>query len=337
MEKAVATAQAQPNIALIKYWGKRDVSRNLPAVGSLSLTLATLWTRMKVEFSTDFDRDCLQVDGEVAVDMLPRVSRCLDQVAGSNRPRASIESHCNFPIAAGLASSASAFAALVVAANKACGQASDIFDEETIAAVASRDTLALARLAGAASGSAARSLFGGIVELATGDDDIDVATLLAASTWPLRVVVAVTERGHKSVASGDAMILSEKSSPFYSSWIENQDHDLEVARSAVNDRDFEKLATVSEHNCLKMHSVMWTSRPPIVYWNQGTLACMEAIRDLQSAGQAVFFTMDAGPQVKAICQPDNEALVMQTLSEVDGVETIMSSGLGAAACILDDA
>ncbi len=333
----MATAQAQPNIALIKYWGKRDVSRNLPAVGSLSLTLATLWTRMKVDFSADFDTDQLLVDGEAAADMLPRVSRCLDQVAGSNRPRALIESHCNFPIAAGLASSASAFAALVVAANEACGEAGNIFDAAVLATAASRTALDLARLAGAASGSAARSLFGGIVELAAGDDNIDVATLLPAQDWPLRVVVAVTERGHKPVASGDAMILSEKSSPFYSSWVENQEHDLQVARSAVKARDFEKLAAVSEHNCLKMHSDMWTSRPPVVYWNQGTLACMEAIRDMQSVGQAVFFTMDAGPQVKAICQPDDEALVMKTLSEVDGVETIMSSGLGPGACTLDDA
>ena len=332
----MATAQAQPNIALIKYWGKRDVSRNLPAAGSLSLTLATLWTRMKIEFSADFDRDRLLVDGEVATAMLPRVSRCLDRVAGGNRPCALIESHCNFPIAAGLASSASAFAALVVVANQACLEAEDIFEPAVLAAANSRTTLDLARLAGAASGSAARSLFGGIVELAASDDNIDVSTLLPSQDWPLRVVVAVTERGHKPVASGDAMILSEKSSPFYSSWVENQDHDLQVARSAVKTRDFDKLAAVSEHNCLKMHSVMWTSRPPVVYWNRGTLACMEAIRDLQSAGQAVFFTMDAGPQVKAICQPDNEALVMKTLGEVDGVEAIMNSGLGSGACLLDD-
>ena len=333
----VATAQAQPNIALIKYWGKRDIGRNLPAVGSLSLTLATLWTRMKVEFSEDYDRDRLSVDGIAMDQMLPRVSRCLDQVAGKKRPCAVVESHCNFPIAAGLASSASAFAALVVAANRACVDARDILEATDLAAAASRDNLDFARLAGAASGSAARSLFGGIVELTAGKSSIDVATLVPPQAWPLRVVVAVTEREHKPVSSGDAMILSEKSSPFYSSWIENQDHDLDVARCAVDERDFEKLAAVSEHNCLKMHSVMWTSRPPVVYWNRGTLACMEAVRDLQSDGQPVFFTMDAGPQVKAICQPECEATVIDTLREVDGVETIMTSELGIGARLLDDA
>jgi len=331
----VAIAQAQPNIALIKYWGKRDIDRNLPAVGSLSLTLSALWTKMSVEFSPDYDRDRLLINDGPGDAMLPRVSRCLDQVAGTGRPHALVRSDANFPIAAGLASSASAFAALVVAGNRACIDLDDEFDDTIIAAANERDSLALARLAGAASGSAARSLFGGIVGLTSVGDDIDVSTLLPLHAWPLRVVLAVTERGKKPVSSGEAMILSEKSSPFYASWVENQDHDLDLARDAVRERDFQKLAAVSEHNCLKMHSVMWTSRPPVVYWNKGTLACMEAIRDLQSAGQAVFFTMDAGPQVKAICLPENETLVMDTLRDVDGVETIMNSGLGAGACLLD--
>jgi len=333
----VATAQAQPNIALIKYWGKRDIRRNLPAVGSLSLTLDALWTRMTVTFSADIDEDCLLVDGESAGDMLPRVSRCLDQVAGSLRPRAAVESHCNFPIAAGLASSASAFSALVEAANQACIDAPELFEANVVDEVASRKTIDSARLAGAASGSAARSFYGGIVGLSVDNNDIDVATLLPPEGWPLRVVVAVTERGPKPMASGDAMILSEKTSPFYSSWVGNQEQDLDVARSAVSTRDFAKLAAVAEHNCLKMHSVMWTSRPPVVYWNKGTLACMQAIRELQAAGEPVFFTMDAGPQVKAICLADNEARITQVLRDLAAVETVMQSGLGPGAKKLDEA
>jgi len=331
----MAIAQARPNIALIKYWGKRDIDRNLPAVGSLSLTLSTLWTKMSVDFSPDYDQDRLLINGQPGDAMLPRVSRCLDQVAGSRRLRAQVKSDVNFPIAAGLASSASAFAALVVAANRACIDVGEGIDDKVIASANERDSLALARLAGAASGSAARSLFGGIVGLTNADDDIVVSTLLPSHAWPLRVVIAVTERGKKPVTSSAAMILSEKSSPFYASWVDSQDHDLDLARTAVGEQDFQKLAAVSEHNCLKMHSVMWTSRPPVVYWNKGTLACMEAIRDLQSAGQAVFFTMDAGPQVKAICLAENETLVMGTLRGVDGVETIMSTGLGAGACLLE--
>ena len=111
-----ATARAQPNIALIKYWGKSDVSRNLPAVGSISITLDTLYTTMSVEFDSSIDEDYLTVNGAVDPEMLPRVSRCLDAVCGKDRARATVASQCNFPIAAGLASSSSAFAALVVAA-----------------------------------------------------------------------------------------------------------------------------------------------------------------------------------------------------------------------------
>lgn len=314
-------AQAQPNIALIKYWGKRDIDKNLPAVGSLSVTLDSLWTRMSVEFSEELAADELVVNEEESADMLPRISECLDLVAGGTRPRARVTSECNFPIAAGLASSASAFAALVVAASKAAGL--------------ERDTLSLARMAGAVSGSAARSLFGGIVELRAGDQAIDVETIADADAWPLNIVIAVTEAGKKPVSSGEAMNRSASSSPFYSSWIARQARDLATAREAVLNRDFAQLAAVSEHNCLKMHSIMWTSRPPIVYWNSATLSCMETIRQLQSEGHAVFFTVDAGPQLKAICLPDEVSEVRSALSACRGVERTMVSGLGAGARLLE--
>ena len=317
-----AEAQAQPNIALIKYWGKRDVEQNLPAAGSLSVTLDSLWTKMSIEFSDALHDDELVVNAASNEEMLPRISACLDRVAGTNRPRASIESEGNFPIAAGLASSASAFAALVVAASNAAGK--------------KRDTLLLARIAGAASGSAARSLFGGFVELQAGDTDIDVATIAEAEDWPLTVVIAVTEEGAKPVSSGEAMNRSAASSPFYSSWLEQQPADLNSARDAVLRKDFAQLAAVAEHNCLKMHSVMWGSRPPVVYWNSATLTCMEAVRRLQDDGHAVFFTIDAGPQLKAICLPDEADLVRSALDVCAGVVRTMVSGLGAGARLLDN-
>ena len=317
-----ATAQAQPNIALIKYWGKRDIEKNLPAVSSLSVTLDSLWTKMAVEFSDMDESDVLTVNQLSNQRLLPRISACLDLVAGVDRPRACIISEGNFPIAAGLASSASAFAALVVAASKASGKY--------------RDRLSLARIAAAASGSAARSLFGGFVELQAGDTSIEVETITAADDWPLSVVVAITEESAKPVSSGEAMIRSAETSPFYSSWLEQQADDLASARDAVLRKDFAQLAAVSEHNCLKMHSVMWGSRPPIVYWNGATLSCMEAIRRLQSEGHAVFFTIDAGPQLKAICLPDETHLVRSTLDACAGVVRTMVSGLGVGAMLLDN-
>ncbi len=316
-----AEAQAQPNIALIKYWGKRDRDRNLPASGSLSVTLESLWTRMAVEFDPARTSDRLLVNGEDNSAMLARVSACLDRLCGVERPAARIDSTGNFPIGAGLASSASAFAALVTAA----ARAADI----------SLDRLALARQAGAASGSAARSLFPGIVELCAGDDEIQVTSIAPAHDWPLRIVVAITEESSKPLASGDAMIRSAATSPFYKSWIERQNADLQFARNAVQRRDFAALAAVAEQNCLKMHSVMWTSRPSIVYWNNATVACMESIRTLQGEGQAVFFTIDAGPQLKAVCLPEAEASVISALSATAGVRRVMSSGLGEGARVLD--
>lgn len=315
-----ATCQAQPNIALVKYWGKRDVDNNLPATGSLSLTLDALWTRMTVEFDEAPGVDTLTVNGEDAPQMLPRVRRCLDDIAGTERAAARVQSDCNFPIAAGLASSASAFAALTMAASKANGRR--------------LDRLALARTAGRASGSAARSLYPGIVELSVGARDIELESIAAPGDWPLTVTVAVTAAAAKPVASGPAMIISRETSPFYAAWVERQDADLSAAREAVRARDFAALAAVAEHNCLKMHSVMWTSRPPIVYWNTATLSALETVRSLQRNGLPVFFTMDAGPQVKVVSLPDAAADVVDALRNTDGVIDVLQSGLGDGARIV---
>jgi len=316
-----SVAQAQPNIALIKYWGKRDVDRNLPAVDSLSVTLDSLWTRMSLEFDGQLQHDALLVNSAAAPAMLQRVSHCLDLVAGTNREFARVESTSNFPIAAGLASSASAFAALVVAADDAAGSG--------------HGKSALARLAGAASGSAARSLLAGFVELTAGDTQIEVRSILDCASWPLEIVAAVTAEEPKPVGSTEAMIRSARTSPFYSSWLGQQAADLEIARDAVQQKDFAKLAAVAEHNCLKMHSVMWGSRPPIVYWNQATIACMETIRALQADGHGVFFTIDAGPQLKAVCLPESGDVVRAALDQTSGVLKTLHSGLGQGARLLE--
>jgi diphosphomevalonate decarboxylase len=312
-----ARARAHPNIALIKYWGKRDTGLNLPAVDSLSLTLSELYTDMQVRFVPTLAADVLEVNGASAEDLLPRISRCLDSVAGSDRPAAEIVSTCNFPLGAGLASSASSFAALVVAAAAASGL--------------ERNTAELARLAGRASGSAARSLYSGFVLLRNVEQQVAVQSILAPEDWPLRVVVAITNPGPKETGSGEAMEISRRTSPFYRRWIEDQPADLDLALAAITSRDFAALGRVAEHNCLKMHSVMWSSRPALVYWNAATVNCLETIRTLQAEGVEVFFTIDAGPQVKAVCSLAAEARVHEALGETAGVHSLVSSGLGAGA------
>lgn len=316
-----AHAVAQPNIALVKYWGKRDTGNNLPAAGSLSLTLDSLWTKMSVELSDGTELDTLSVNGAPNPAMLGRVSACLDRLLGASRAKATVESESNFPIAAGLASSSSAFAALVMATAKAADLGGD--------------TLSLARLAGASSGSAARSFYEGIVELTAGDLEIDVRCLAGSREWPLRIVIAVTEPGPKPTSSGEAMIRSAATSLFYRTWLERQDADLDAARKAVFARDFDRLADVAEQNCLKMHSVMWACRPPVVYWNGATLNAMETVRALRRAGAPVFFTIDAGPQVKAVCLPAAFDEVVAALGATAGVRQVIVSGLGSGARLQD--
>ena len=315
------TARAHPNIALIKYWGKRDTELNLPAVGSISITLASLHTDMRIGFDDGLAEDALNLNGEPAPDLLPRLSACVDSVLGKDRQRVAIESSGNFPVAAGLASSASAFAACVVAA--------DALDE----VVRQRDELA--NLAGRASGSAARSLYGGFVELTNAGEAVAVETLVEPVDWPLEVVVAVTSEARKAVGSGEAMEISRRTSPFYGQWVEEQPGDLDVARAAIEARDFEALGAIAEHNCLKMHSVMWTSRPPLVYWTGSTVACMETVRALREDGVPVFFTIDAGPQVKAVCEPAAADAVETALTETAGVVRTFRTPLGQGARIIE--
>ena len=262
--------------------------------------------------------------------MVPRPRQCCRGSArawtgslGERRSRAAVASTSNFPIAAGLASSASAFAATTVAA--------------AAAANLSCTTAELARLAGAASGSAARSLFGGFAELANAADTITVRSLRDIESWPLEVVVAITETGPKSTSSTKAMEISRKTSPFYGNWVQQQEHDLEIARTAIERRDFAQLANIAEHNCLKMHSVMWASRPPMVYWNATTMRCLQTVRRLQGEGCSVFFTIDAGPQVKAVCLPGEVDRVRAALADTAGVQAIMTSSLGPAARVVAQA
>lgn len=316
-----ATAVAHPNIALVKYWGKQDSGRNLPAVGSLSITLDGLRTRTRLAFDDALDADLVALDGENGGAAGERVAACLDRFRERTGVRhfARVESESNFPVAAGLASSASGFAALVAAANAAAGTGLDI--------------KTLARLAGGASGSAARSLYGGFVRLDrphAGETDISLTPLADAEDWPLEVVIAVTDPGPKPVGSTAAMLASEATSPYYGAWVAAQEEDLDEAAAAVAARDFDRLAAVSEYSCLKMHALTLSSRPGILYWKPATLACLHAVRELRAAGHGTFFTVDAGPQVKAVCLPEAAEAVAAALTAVPGVTGLLRSGLGGA-------
>ncbi|MEK7705967.1 MAG: diphosphomevalonate decarboxylase [Myxococcota bacterium] len=317
-------AQAHSNIALCKYWGKRDAALNLPAVGSISITLAALTTRTRVRFDAHLERDTLTLDGQPAPEAArTRVQRFLDLVRepGHLTHHAAVVSDNNFPTGAGLASSASAYAALALAASRAAGL-----------------TLSLAELSALArrgSGSAARSIFGGYVEMPLGDtDDAAARPLAAAAHWPLTVHVAITSSVAKATGSTSGMNESAATSPYYDNWVESSDNDLRALRAAVLARDFERLAAITEHSCLKMHAVMLATRPALVYWRGATVELMHCVRALRARGTPVCFTIDAGPQLKAITLPSHAEAVLRELAAVPGVLRIITSELGGGAVLV---
>ncbi len=317
---------AHPNIALVKYWGKASIEGNVPAVASLSITLDTLTSDTRIELH-DSDADKVWLNGEPATPAVAaRMSAFVDLVrtrAGQSH-RVSIKSDNNFPTAAGLASSASGFAALALAA-------SVLFEVPIRPAE-------LSSLARQGSGSAARSVFGGFVEMQGPEFEDPVAQpLLDKEAWPLRVVVAITSTAAKTHLSTDGMNLTRDTSPFYPAWVEGQHEDMARARAAIESQDFAALAAISEHSCLKMHGLMLSAQPGLIYWNSATVACMQAVRRLRADGHDVFFTIDAGPQVKAVCTAASVQQVRRTLSAVPGVVDTLEVGLGAGARRADDA
>ena len=233
-----------------------------------------------------------------------------------------IESSNNFPTAAGLASSASGIASLITALDNALGTK-----------LSNRQMIEAAMLG---SGSAARSLFSGFVHLEVVQDQLNCATILAAEEWPLNVIVCVTSTKQKTISSRQGMEISRKTSPMYNDWVRNHQEDMELALHAIAAKNFEQLGKIAEQNCLKMHKVMKTSQPPIDYWNPATHACVETVKDMQRKGMPVFFTIDAGPQVKIICEPDACKDVVSLMEKVPGVQSIIESSLGKGARIIHE-
>jgi len=335
MRPARATAHA--NIALVKYWGKRAPTTaaaqhlNLPAVGSLSMTLDGLCTRTEISEATG-GRDSFLLNGEPAVgEPARRVSAHLDRLCAASghheaRPPCSVESRNSFPTAAGLASSASGFAALTVAGATA-------FDLPA-------DREGLCALARMGSGSAPRSLWGGFVRvdrggLADGSDYV-AYQVQPPSHWDLRMLVVRTAEGPKSLGSTAAMEQCRKTSPYYDAWVETSDEDLNEAERALAQRDLLGLGRVMEHSCFKMHAVMAAARPPILYWNETTIAAILEVWKARERGIAAYVTSDAGPHVKVLCEADLAPEVAELVRRIQGVEGVseMAPGPDAFAEVL---
>jgi diphosphomevalonate decarboxylase len=305
-------AEARSNIALVKYWGKRDAALNLPAAGSLSLTLDGLTTRTSVELDSAFDADRLRLNGQdESGEALLRVSRFLDLVRPSPGLKAHVESTNSFPTASGLASSASAFAALALAAAKSAGL--DLSARE------------LSILARRGSGSAARSIFGGLVEMQPGSQpdgrDAYATELLPETAWnDLRLVVAVVGQGApKAVSSRSGMTHTQTTSPLYPAWLATVPGDLAAARAAIASQDLPRLGEIAEKSALTMHASALGASPGLLYWRGATVEAIHAVRELRRGGIQAYVTIDAGPHVKVLCVESQAEAVEGALGAVPGV------------------
>lgn len=315
------TARACSNIALIKYWGKSAAGDNRTAVPSLSLCLDALVTRTRVRFDASLTADRVELDGAPAAGKAAaRVVRLLDELRAraGRREHAEVSSHNDFPTASGLASSASGFAALALAAAAALELS---LSGAELSAVARR-----------ASASAARSLFGGWVELLA---DADAASEVAPADWlDVRVVVALTTLGPKAVGSTDGMLHTMTTSPYYPAWVAEAPALFERAKRALLARDLVGLGEAMEQSTLMMHASMLAACPALVYFRPATLELLEQVRGLRARGIPAYATMDAGPHVKVFVPAEHASAVEAAVAPIAGVERVLTCRPGPAASLV---
>ena len=318
-------ARANPNIAFIKYWGNADHDLRLPLNPTLSMNLDGLHTETTVTWTQDQPRHTLELNGQPAGAVaLDRVSGYLDQlrVRYDIDGYASVVSANNYPTGAGIASSASAFAALALAATHAAGL--------------SLDEAELSTLARLGSGSASRSVPEGFVEWHAGDShETSFAESIAAPNhWPLVDVIAIVSTEHKATGSTQGHRLAD-TSDLQVGRLANASKRFEICRRAVLERDFEAFANVVEADSNLMHAVMMTSRPPLFYWQPTSLHIMDYVRRSRAEGLEVCYTLDAGPNVHCLCTAGSAKAVEQSIRDTEGVVDVRVAGVGAGARIIN--
>lgn len=290
-----ARARAHPSLALVKYWGKRPGAPNLADTTSVALTLSGLTTTTECRIGEPNRADTLQIDGR-SVD--PAAAQPVFDAIRAELGVGSFHVHSSndFPTAAGLASSASGYAALAGACYAAAKRAKgDRWSDQDTERCAPR----LSELARLGSGSACRSVYGGFTRWEAGE--LRAEPLFTAAHWPeLRVLVAVVDSGAKPIGSRAAMQQTRDSSPYYRAWQETSQHDAAAAAAAIAGRDLAALGPIVRSSYLKMFATMFAAAQPIVYWQPASIALIHAAEALRADGVPVWETMDAGPQVKLV-------------------------------------
>jgi diphosphomevalonate decarboxylase len=320
------TAQAFANIAFIKYWGNRDNALRIPMNGSISMNLDGLFTRTTVSFQPSLPYDELIINGhEIAGAGRERVSYLLDtirELAGI-RDHSEVMTENNFPSGAGIASSASAFAALALAGSRAAGL--NLSEQE------------LSRLARRGSGSAARSIPAGFVEWQAGESDEEsfASSIAAPDHWKIVDCVAIVSASHKKTGSTEGHSVAA-TSPLQAARVADAPRRLEICRNALLHCDFDAFASIVELDSDMMHAVMMTSTPALHYWNPASLELMNKVRSWRAEGIPACYTVDAGPNVHVICPESVAHLVDKKLREMHGVEDVLVARVGEGARVIEN-
>ncbi|MDF7806761.1 diphosphomevalonate decarboxylase [Pontiellaceae bacterium B12219] len=283
------SAFAPSNIALSKYWGKRDADLNLPINSSLSVSLGALGTRTEIR-RTDCDAvylNGLKVDGHDSFAL--RTLEFLHLFPDLGTSGFEVRTENNIPTAAGLASSASGFAALVMALDDLAGWG--------------LDKKKLSMLARLGSGSASRSVFDGFVQWNAGEnpDGTDSYAEPLSRDWKeFRIGILEISKARKPVGSRDGMNRTVQTSELYKSWPAQANRDIETIRAAIDAKDFPTLGKTAENNALAMHATMMSAWPPLIYLQSESIEAIHQVQRLRSDGLEVYLTIDAGPNIKLL-------------------------------------
>ncbi|MEU9184175.1 diphosphomevalonate decarboxylase [Streptomyces sp. NPDC048484] len=316
-----AEAVAHPNIALVKYWGKRDDRLVIPYADSLSMTLDVFPTTTQVRLQPHATHDVVIMDGALARNNARRrIVDFLDLVREqAGRSECAVVKTCNtVPVGAGLASSASGFAALALAS--------------TAAYELEYEPAALSRLARRGSGSAARSVFGGFVRWHAGAPDApdpdraSFAEPLTGTQLDLALVAVLLETGHKSVSSREAMSRSARTSPLFPTWLARTRAEIGEMCAALDEGDLATVGAIAECNALGMHRTMETAVPPVRYRTRDSHRVLQQVRRMRRAGLRAWSTMDAGPNVKVLCATGDAPLVAEELKQATRRRVVVARG-----------
>ncbi len=321
-----ARAKAHSNIALIKYWGKKDDKLKLPMNSSLSMTLDCFYTITEVEFNPDLEEDVFYLNNilqdEKATDKVKTFVDLFRQEAGTE-DRVLIKSTNYLPTAAGLASSASGYAALAGALNEALNLK---MDKKTLSTFARRG-----------SGSATRSVYGGFVEWIEGfDNESSHAQKVDEGDFDIGMVIVVLNPNKKKISSTQAMKATVESSPFYQIWPSEANSNIIDMKKAIEKKDVKSIGRIAERNSIMMHATMMGAKEPIIYWEKESILAMDLVRQMREDEILAYFTMDAGPNVKIICRESDQDLIVERLNKHFSDDQIIRAGIGPSITILKE-